>query len=240
MIPIKPSAKRFQSLNSIVSNFYWKNKKTKISLSTLQRNKLKGGLEAPNFNHYYLANQLQYPTKWFHCNKAHISWIELEQADSNNIKISDLPFIGSNIKHHYCFKNPLISSTLTAWWKTLEIYKSQLTLFMHTRLWHNPDLQLNKSPPHFSTWKQKGITHLHHLFQDHSFISFHDLIQRYGLRGGQFIQYLQIKSIIKNKISIIGNILQPPQLTEQIMKLSTSSKILSKLYKLISYIDDTI
>ena len=76
-------------------------------------------------------------------------YLKLEQAEWHNIKIS-LPFIGLNIKYHAFFKNPPIPSTSTP-------------------VWHNPDFQLNKSPLHFNTWEQKGMTNLYDLFQDTSF-----------------------------------------------------------------------
>ena len=49
MLPTTPTDQWFKSLNSSINQFYWKNKKTKISLSTLQKKKSQGGLEAPNF-----------------------------------------------------------------------------------------------------------------------------------------------------------------------------------------------
>lgn len=46
--------------------FYWKNKKNSISLTTLQNRNSRGGLEAPNIHQYFLANQLQCLVKWSH------------------------------------------------------------------------------------------------------------------------------------------------------------------------------
>ena len=56
MIPIKPSATWFKSLDSCISKFLWKNKPPRISLKTLQKTKDSGGLELPNFQHNFLAN----------------------------------------------------------------------------------------------------------------------------------------------------------------------------------------
>ncbi len=52
MIPFKPTFKWFQTLDSAVIKFYSKNKKAKISLSTLQKNKPEGGLVASTFMFY--------------------------------------------------------------------------------------------------------------------------------------------------------------------------------------------
>ena len=40
MIPITPKDKWFKTLNSLTTHFYWKNKKPRISLSTLQNKKI--------------------------------------------------------------------------------------------------------------------------------------------------------------------------------------------------------
>uniref|UniRef100_A0A673NCB7 Reverse transcriptase domain-containing protein n=1 Tax=Sinocyclocheilus rhinocerous TaxID=307959 RepID=A0A673NCB7_9TELE len=52
MIPTQPSLTWFKSLDSIITRFYWKNKPPRIKLSTLQKPKSLGGLEAPHFYHY--------------------------------------------------------------------------------------------------------------------------------------------------------------------------------------------
>lgn len=47
MIPTTPTDKWFKTLDSLTTQFYCNNKKSRISLSTLQNRKSKGGLEAP-------------------------------------------------------------------------------------------------------------------------------------------------------------------------------------------------
>lgn len=116
-----------------IVKFNWKNKKAKISLSTIQKNKCIGGLEAPNFLHYYLANQIQDIIKWVHPNAANNSWIELEQI------------------------TVLISSTFTAWWKTLEITNSLTEPCSLSPIWHSSDFQINRRTLQFRTCEQKGI-----------------------------------------------------------------------------------
>lgn len=64
MIPIQPTKKWFNTLNSTINNFYWKNQKPRIALNMLQKSKEQGGLSAPNFQYYYLAAQLHHLTNW--------------------------------------------------------------------------------------------------------------------------------------------------------------------------------
>jgi len=172
MLPVTPTDKWFKTLDTLISHFYWKNKTPKISLAKLQKTKLQGGLEAPNFQHYFLANQLQYMIKWINKNNYTKSWIDLEQNQCNSTSIADLPFLPTSIKKLHYFKNITITSTLTAWWKINKITNSSLTPSRHTPIWHNPDFQISNKPIYFPLWQQKGITHLNHLFQDNKFISF--------------------------------------------------------------------
>lgn len=58
MIPTHPTLSWFKSLDPSITKFYWKNKTQRIKLATLQKTKLKGGLNAPNFTYYSIANQL--------------------------------------------------------------------------------------------------------------------------------------------------------------------------------------
>lgn len=240
MLPITPTDKWFKTLDSLTTQFYWKNKKTRISLSTLQKGKSQGGLEAPNFLHYVLSNQLQYLFKWTQKHNHKNPWLELEQNQCKTTSIADLPFLPQSIKKlDYC-KNTTISSTLTACWKTNKITKSSLAPCRYTPIWHNPDIQLHNTPVYFPSWQQKGITHLHHLFQNNQFISFNTLIQKYGVGRDHFLHYQQLKFIIKSKINITINTLQPSKLCDEIMKITNSKKIISKLYKLISNSDSSI
>lgn len=126
MIPITPTDKWFKTLNSLTTQFYWKNKKPRISHSTLQNKKSHGGLEAPNFHYYFLANQLKYIVKWINIHKHNYPWLELEQNQCTNISVADLPFLSQSIKESKLCQHITIHSTLTAWWKTNQITKSSL------------------------------------------------------------------------------------------------------------------
>lgn len=101
-IPVIPPDKWFWTLDSLIIKFYWNNKKPKIKHETLQKSKPHGGLNTPNFQTYFIANQLQYLTKWIKPSPNHL-WIKLEQASCNNISLSDLPALSPSLKKHNCF-----------------------------------------------------------------------------------------------------------------------------------------
>lgn len=62
MIPTHPTLSWFKSLDSSITKFYWKNKTQRIKLATLQKTKLKGGLNATNFTYYSIQLQYIYKT----------------------------------------------------------------------------------------------------------------------------------------------------------------------------------
>lgn len=236
VLPVTPTDNWFSSVNSLVTKFYWKNQKPRISLLTLQKQRSKGGLEAPNFQYYFLSNQLQYLIKWIQ-KENQSSWKDLEQSQCKDISIFDLPFLPASIKKIPLFDNLTISSTLKAWWKTIKITKSSLTPCKLTPIWHNPDFQLCKKPIYFPSWQQKGITHLHHVFTNDHFISFDLLAQKFGIEEHQFLQYQQLKSVIKSKIQISRNLLESSPFIKEIKKIINVKKLVSRIYKLISCSD---
>lgn len=116
----------YKSLDTNITKFLSKGKTQRISLKTLQKRKYSGGLELPNFYHYFLANRLQYISRWIKSNSSDSPWLDLEQTVCGKLKISDLPFISSSIKHYNCFKSLNINTTLTSWWEFLKLSKSSV------------------------------------------------------------------------------------------------------------------
>ncbi|KAI2645143.1 LINE-1 retrotransposable element ORF2 protein [Labeo rohita] len=235
MIPTQPTRIWFKSLDSIITKFYWENKTPRIKLTTLQKPKSQGGLEAPHFYNYFLANQLQNIYKWIQPNSSDYTWQDIEQSICKDINISELPFHSQTIQKHHCFKMPTIETTLTAWWKFHQITNSPLIPCKYTPIWNNPDFLANKKPLNFRTWADKGITQLQHIINNNNLATFSHIAQTYS-----FLEYLQIKSSIKSKLlNQPINLDLPPKISEFI-NISSSKKLLSKIYKMISKSDNTL
>ena len=239
MIPIKPPATWFKSLDSCISKFLWKDKPPRISLKTLQKAKDRGGLDLPNILHYFLANRLQYIAKWLKPSPQDNPWLNVEQGLCGNLEISDLPFISPNIKYHKCFKSVNISTSLTAWWEFLKITKSSIVPCKHTPIWNNPDILQNKKMLNFIQWKNKGIKNLDNVIQDGNFISFDELMSQYGFSSSSFLEYHQLKSIITKKYVVHQLDLHLPTGVSEYLSIC-SPKLISKIYKLLSKTDNTI
>uniref|UniRef100_A0AAR2LWN9 Reverse transcriptase domain-containing protein n=1 Tax=Pygocentrus nattereri TaxID=42514 RepID=A0AAR2LWN9_PYGNA len=239
MIPNKPSIAWFKSLDSYISKFLWKSKTSRISLKTLQKLKCSGGLELPNFYHYFLANRLQYVSRWMKSNRSDSPWLDLEQTLCGKLKISDLPLISSSIKHYNCFKSLTISTTLIAWWEFLKMAKSSLIPCKLTPIWNNPDICRKKTVLNFSEWQEKGINNLEHVIHDGTFISFEDLILKYEISSSKFLEYHQLRSIIQARFNLSNLNLEIPVWITDFLNLYTP-KLLSKIYKLLLKINDSI
>uniref|UniRef100_A0AAR2LML4 Reverse transcriptase zinc-binding domain-containing protein n=1 Tax=Pygocentrus nattereri TaxID=42514 RepID=A0AAR2LML4_PYGNA len=147
MIPNKPSIAWFKSLDSNISKFLWKSKTSRISLKTLQKLKCSGGLELPNFYHYFLANRLQYVSRWMKSNRSDSPWLDLEQTLCGKLKISDLPLISSSIKHYNCFKSLTISNYIEnymhAIWSCMPVQRFWQTICEDLSTWFHCDIQVS-------------------------------------------------------------------------------------------------
>lgn len=71
-------------------------------------------------------------------------------------------------------------------------------------------------------------------------MTFQDLSQKYAIENQQSFYYIQLKTIIRNKINIRNNTLTPPQISEEIMQIGNDNKLISKLYKLLTKSDTLI
>ena len=202
MIPTAPPKTWFNSPDSHISIFLWKNKTPRISLKTLQNSKDQGGLELPHIKNYYLANKVIYIQKWINQNPLDESWLDTEKTFCGELRINDLPFLSPAIKKHSCFTSTNISTSLSAWWEFLKITGSSLIPCKLTPIWNNPDILQRKKTINFPRWQNKGIRIFEQLMPENSFIQFSDLVDTYGLSQNNYLEYLQLKSIIQAKFNL--------------------------------------
>lgn len=96
------------------NTFYWKIKKPRFKLTQLQQSTHQGGLEAPNFQHHYLANQLQCLIKLIYATHHRHPWLDIEQIVCHVIAITDLPFLSDTIKKPQLLQKQLQSLQLSS------------------------------------------------------------------------------------------------------------------------------
>ncbi len=93
--------------------------------------------------------------------------------------------------------------------------ESSLIPCKRTPIWNNPDILLNNNMINFTDWSCKGIKYLEHIFEGTDFIPFDKLIKQYGINKNRFLEYQQIKSIVKRKFkSNHINLQIPPSVSD--------------------------
>ncbi len=91
----------------------------------------------------------------------------------------------------------------------------------------------------FTDWSCKGIKYLEHIFEGTDFIPFDKLIKQYGINKNRFLEYQQIKSIVKGKFKSNHINLQIPPSVSDFLNLKTP-KLMSKIYRALSKIDESV
>lgn len=94
------------------------------------------------------------------------------------------------------------ASSLAAWWEFLKINRTSLVPCKLSPIWNNPDILLNRKIIHFTAWYDKGIRRLEHIIQDNHVISFDRIVEMYNIEKNKYLEYLQVKSVIQNKLNI--------------------------------------
>ncbi len=92
--------------------------------------------------------------------------------------------------------------------------ESSLIPCKRTPIWNNPDILLNNNMINFTDWSCKGIKYLEHIFEGTDFIPFDKLIKQYGINKNRFLEYQQIKSIVKGNLSLIISIYKYHQMCQ--------------------------
>ncbi len=117
--------------------------------------------------------------------------------------------------------------------------ESSLIPCKRTPIWNNPDILLNNNMINFTDWSCKGIKYLEHIFEGTNFIPFDKLVKQYGINKNRFLEYQQIKSIVKGKFKSNHINLQIPPSVADFLNLKTP-KLMSKIYRALSKIDESV
>lgn len=84
-------------LDKITSNFIWDKQQRRIRLKTLQLFKIRGGgINVPNFKHYYWAAQIKPLLTWLPSD-IHTCWLNIENRKYPE-PMETLPFLDSLVK----------------------------------------------------------------------------------------------------------------------------------------------
>lgn len=193
MLPLAPPKDFWKKMHSLVSSFIWGGKRPRVKITTLQRNRLKGGLSVPNFELYSWAFTLRPVSVWLDGN-ADVSWREIEKDLALPYRLEDLVYSSISLKLNL---GPIVSHTLYIWHQVEGRAKSQCKWHLNTPIFNNHPLLLGGASFKNAVWSGKGINKLSDLYSTDGLCSFSELSQKHNLPSSSFFLYLQLRASMK-------------------------------------------
>lgn len=189
------------TMNKAFKSFIWCNKKPRISLATLQRHKMEGGVGFPDIRLYNLASLMRHALDWLQgTSKFSVLKIEQELAKPWNLnallhtKYSKLPSI---LKHSI-----LLRDTIAAWKAVRKHYTLPTMISKKMTIWGHPEFSIPSYNKQFTTWQEQGIVNLKDLWNPMSkkLLTFQEMQEAYSIPSSHFLAYCQLKSFITQRI----------------------------------------
>lgn len=196
MLPLNPQTGYWDKIHSLITGFIWNNKRPRIKLVTLQREKSLGGWEVPNFKVYYWSFVLHSIKSWLDLTNS-TSWRFLEDNLVYPYRLQDLIYAEVPLKQAKMCFGPIIATVLTTW-KLVTKYTNITTKWhYHTPIFHNYNLLLGGRTLAYPIWSKNGIYILGQLFNTNGLCTFQEIQRQYNLQGFSFFLYLQLCSALK-------------------------------------------
>lgn len=237
-IPCYLSVTFFKKLNSHVSKFIWSNKKPRIKILTLMKPESMGGLNLPNFQHYYWSAQLRNIQSWSLARRdSH--WVQIEAKYVDPIPLNSLIFI----KHFKKLKNMgqyfTVVNTLSAWRDCSRKLGINKHISIYSPIYQNPDLKKYLHPS--DGWRHLGIIQLVHMFHKNwKLKTFQELREEFNLPNSDFLKYMQIQSILRSLKKEDKLHLELTELEKNLTTPSTIKGQISKLYNILNQENQTV
>jgi hypothetical protein len=171
-LPLNIPKSYFKELDKALSGFLWKGKNPRVKLLKLQAPYKKGGLNLPNFRHYYLTSQFRPIWIWLHPEKVATNWTVIEQWEMGSIPLKVIPFLGSKRCLSSFTKNPLILHTFSAWMESNNLCSLSIAPLRHLPLCENPIIPIGIADSTLKAWASKGLKTLDDLYANNSLMSF--------------------------------------------------------------------
>lgn len=196
MLPLPPPVNYWKKLDSLLIKYIWNGKRPRIKWSSLQRNKINGGLGCPNFKLYHWSFILLSVTKWFDPSWQS-SWKQIEKERISPIRLQD--FLFSGISHRKCtlYYGPILSYTLQIFKKIEACFSSKTLWHTYTPIWHNLNLLSGGQPFVQPSWAVKGILTLNDIKGEDSILDFRDLIEKFNISRNTLFLYFKIRAVLK-------------------------------------------
>ncbi len=82
--------------------------------------------------------------------------------------------------------------------------------------------------------------YLQHIIQNNTLVSFTHLVQEFGIRSNQFLEYSQLKSSSQATLDIKTTNLNLPPSCSDFFNIQSTKQLLSKIYRIITNSDKTL
>ena len=192
-----PSSEIIKSLKQQSFEFIWNNKRDKIKRDTLIKPYEEGGLRMVDLNCYVNSLKITWVKRlideqnkgaWKICYENELSKHGGSLVFESNLNPADLKYLH--------IKNLFLKDILYTWCylnydKNPQEIKAQI-------LWNNSHVRNQSKPFVFSTWIEKGINHIRHIFdnQNKRFKTFAELQTEFALPPNEYLNYYKLISSI--------------------------------------------
>ena len=235
MLPLPTPAGFWQKLDTKLRKFIWNGKKSRIKLSTLQRDKPQGGWACPNFKLYHWAFVLRSLKQWFDAEPAS-PWKTIEQELVHPLRLKDVAFSG--LKHKKCYSQfgPIISYVIQTMANVEKYMGFKSKWHKQSPIWHNANLLTGGEPFISQSWAEHGILTLGDISGQNAILDLPNLISHFGISKSSQFLYFRVRSALNSLKIPWGAELRIHPLVSLIEK-SPRKKTVSYIYNnLLSYI----
>jgi len=226
----------FNSIDKLISNFIWNQKKARIRKCILQRPRLQGGMALPNFLYYYWAANIRALMYWkSDINNDTPKWLILENASCGLTSLPallccELPLV-KPISHYTI--NPTVAQSVKIWNQFRKSFALR-GLSLSAPIAKNHMFIPSILDGAFGIWCRNGISSLQDLYVDNNFASFEQLVNKFDIPRSHFFRYLQLRNFVTSHSDCFPSC-PPTSLLDSILRIGTKSKqIIGRIYSLLN------
>uniref|UniRef100_A0A3B3HW57 Reverse transcriptase domain-containing protein n=1 Tax=Oryzias latipes TaxID=8090 RepID=A0A3B3HW57_ORYLA len=235
-LPIFLTSSFFSQVDSLVSEFLWDKKNSRLSKHYLQRPKVLGGMALPNFRYYYWASNIRIFKYWLQSRASPtLDWLTMELNSVKPVSLNALLYSPIHFPVREHSKNYIVKTSL----KILTQFKRffGLQIYSHNApLAANPFFTPSLVDNVFLKWADLGLRTFKDLFIDDVFASFQQLSERFSLPKQHFFRYLQARSFVISTFPSFPNLSETSTMDSLLLPSSSLKGSISLIYNQISAI----
>ena len=181
-----------QEVKSIVVDFLWGGKTSKIAYNVLIQEIRRGGLKLVDFESKVKSLKASWVNRLLHEGEGR--W---KAASKYFLNIADIVLFFKYNNHKLDNSTPLFYTEIMAAWSELHSkHNPSLEVIKHQTLWNNKYITINKQSFFWNTWAEKDILHIADLLNEHgTFLSHTEIQSKYNVQCN-FLNILQLRQSI--------------------------------------------